>query len=140
VSHVLRGDLPTAERLLRSALELRPDHPMALNNLAAVLTAQGKPGALPLAQKAAELLPNQPAVMDTLAMALAADRQTEKALELQKKAVEMSPAEPTLRLNLARIAIQAGDKLLARSELERLSSMGDRLPNQAEVQSLLRAL
>ncbi len=140
VSHVQRGDLPTAERLLRSALETRPNHPMALNNLAWVLVAQGKPGALPRAQKASELLPNQPAVMDTLALALAADKQVDKALELQKKAVDMAPADPALRLTLAKIAIQAGDKLLARSELERLSSLGTRVPYHAEVQSLLKTL
>lgn len=139
-SYILRGDWATAERLLRRTLEIKPDHPMALNNLAYTLVASDKPGAVPLAQKASELLPNEPAVMDTLALALAADNQAAKALELQRKVVSMAPGELGLRLNLAKIAIKAGDKTLARGELERLATMGSKFQRQSEVASLLKSL
>lgn len=41
-AQVARGDYSAAERLLRRAVELAPDYPMARNNLADVLARQGK--------------------------------------------------------------------------------------------------
>src|SRR5262249_59156156 len=38
-----QGDLRTAEALLRQALELRPDDPVAWNNLCSVLQSQCRP-------------------------------------------------------------------------------------------------
>jgi cellulose synthase operon protein C len=137
---ILRRDFDRAETLLTHVISLRPDMALALNNLAWVLASRGKPGAIAYAQKATELLPNRPPLMDTLAMALAADKQLPKALEMQKKAIEIAPGDMGLRLNLAKIAIQAGDKTLARTELERLAAQGSKLAYQAEVQRLLKTL
>ncbi|HJT82730.1 MAG TPA: tetratricopeptide repeat protein [Chthoniobacterales bacterium] len=41
-AQVARGDYPSAERLLRRAVDLAPDYPMARNNLADALARQGK--------------------------------------------------------------------------------------------------
>ncbi len=135
-----RRQLELAERHLRLALAGRPDHPIALNNLAWVLSVRGKPGALPLAQRAVELLPNNPALLDTLAGALAGDNQIAQALATQKKAVEIAPGDTGLRMNLARLAIKANDKALARTELERLAALGTKFPLHEEVARLLKAI
>lgn len=137
---IVRKDLDRAEALLTHVLSLRPDTPLALNNLAWVLATRGKPGAVAYAQKAVELLPNRPALMDTLALALAADKQLPKALETQRKAIEIAPGDMGLRLSLAKIAIQAGDKTLARNELERLAALGTKLHYHADVTRLLKTL
>jgi Flp pilus assembly protein TadD len=92
------------------------------------------------ARRAVDLMPNQPAMIDTLAMAMAAERQLDGALTLQKQAVELAPDDNGLRLNLARIALQAGDKALARKELERLQALGPTLPYRSEVATLIKAL
>ncbi len=138
--YILRGDLARAEHHLSHVVALRPNLAMALNNLAWVLVQSGKPGAVAYAQRAVDALPNRPPLMDTLALALAADKQIPKALELQKRAVEIAPGDMGLRLNLARIALQAGDKTLARTELDRLASMGAKLPFQPEVTKLRSSL
>lgn len=137
---LLRRQLSRAEALLREVVAARPTDAPALNNLAWVTATLGKPGAVALAQRALDQRPDQPQFMDTLALALAADKQWAEALSAQKRAVALAPAQPTLRLNLARIAIQAGDKALARGELQRLASEDPKLPIQPEVQHLLRAL
>lgn len=137
---IQRNQLDRAETLLTHVLTQLPNHPMAMNNLAWVLASRGKPGAVAYAQKAVDLLPNRPELLDTLALALAADQQLPKALEMQKKAIEIAPGELGLRLNLARIAIQAGDKTLARTELERLAAQGAKFSHQAEVSRLLKTL
>jgi cellulose synthase operon protein C len=121
-------------------LELQPNHVIALNNLAWVLAHGGKPGAVAMAEKATGLQPDQPVLMDTLAYALAADKQIDKAVELQKKVVGMAPDNPTFRLGLARLHVQAGQKTQARELLESLDKMGDKFDGQAEVKRLLATL
>ncbi|MFN8900353.1 MAG: XrtA/PEP-CTERM system TPR-repeat protein PrsT [Pseudomonadota bacterium] len=135
-----RGDHALAERHYRASLDKVPDQLTALNNLAWIVASSGRPGALPLAQRAVELSPNRPDVLDTLALAQAAERDFAGALKTQRKAVELAPGDPLLRLGLARIAIQAGDVALARTELERLSRLGSRFKEQAEAQRLLKGL
>ncbi len=137
---ILRNQFDRAEAQLARVLVQMPNHPMALNNLAWVLASRGKPGAIAHARKAVDLLPNRPALMDTLALALAADKQLPKALEMQMKAIDIAPGDMGLRLNLAKIAIQAGDKALARTELQRLAAQGTQLAYHSEVSRLLKTL
>jgi putative PEP-CTERM system TPR-repeat lipoprotein len=137
---ISRGEVPRAETLLRRIVELSPKHALALNNLAWTLVVQHKPGATAFAQRAVDLLPDQASIIDTLASALAADQQVPRALELQRKAVDLAPTDMGLRLNLAKIAIQAGDKALARTELDRLAALGEKLPYQKEVTRLAAQL
>jgi predicted Zn-dependent protease len=87
-----------------------------------------------------ELQPTNAAIVDTLALALAADKQFDAALATQKKAIELSPNSRGLKLNLARIALQSGDKALAKSELQALEKLGTTFPQHAEVKRLLSTL
>lgn len=135
-----RKDYATAETQYRAFIALRPDSPIALNNLAWVTAQLHKPGAVGYAERANALAPNQPALMDTLAMLLSEDNQTAKALALQKKAVSLAPNLPSLRLNLAKLLMKSGDKAQAKTELLALSQLGDKLPERAEVEQLLKAL
>lgn len=137
---IARNDLAQAETRLRRVVAKRPRHPLALNNLAWALAVQGKPGSVEFAQKAVELMPDKAALVDTLAMALAAEGQLPKALSTQKRAVELSPDDNGLRLNLAKIALQAGDKALARTELDRLQALGPNFAFRDEVLKLAKSL
>jgi len=134
------GDFAAAEKRLQRVIAALPGHAAALNNMAWVVLKTGGTGAVAFAQRAVDLVADRPDFMDTLAQALAADKQIRPALELQKKAVELAPADNTLRLNLARLAIQAGDKSLARQELTRLAQLGTAFKAQDEVASLLGSL
>ncbi len=137
---ITRGDFAQAEQRLARVVERQPDNALALNNLAWLMVRQGRSGAVPLAERANELLPGRPPLMDTLAGALAAEKQWPRALALQKEVVERAPEDFYLRLNLARIAIQAGDKELARSELEKIARHGGRSGLQADAAQLLKTL
>ena len=131
---------PDAEAAYRRILSIKPDDPVALNNLAWLMVKQSKPGALAFAEKAQGLAPNQPALMDTLALALAADNQIPKALDFEKKAVQRAPDSASLRLNLARLYIRAGNKAQARTELESLAKLGNKFSGQSEVAELLKGV
>ena len=140
VTALTRSDLVQAETRLRRVVNQRPNNPLALNNLAWVLAVQEKPGAIEFAQKAVNLMPDRPALIDTLAMALAADKQYAKALELQRTAVALASKDNGLRLNLAKIALKAGDKTLAKAELEALKAIGPSLPFHDEIKQLLQSI
>jgi putative PEP-CTERM system TPR-repeat lipoprotein len=135
-----RGDFAAAEAHYRAVLASQPRNALALNNVAYLLVKQGKPGALDLATKANELLPGRPHMMDTLALALAADKKLPQAIEVQKSAISRAPNDPSLKLTLARLLIQSGDKAYARAELEDLAKLGSRFRDQAEVGKLLATL
>jgi len=132
-------DWAQAESRYQAVLKLYPNNVAALNNVAWSAMQQDKPGALALAQKANTLVPDQPALMDTLALALAKDKQFDKALELQKRAVAMQPKNNALRLTLAKLLLQSGDKAGARTELDALAKLGDGFSDRAEVDQLLKA-
>jgi predicted Zn-dependent protease len=98
-----------------------------------LLVSRGKPGSVEFAKRANEILPANPALIDTLAAAQAAEKQYDKALADQKRAVALAPEDNVLRLNLARIAMMAGDKDLARKEIERLEALGTAFAQQGDV-------
>jgi putative PEP-CTERM system TPR-repeat lipoprotein len=137
---IARQDYAGAESQYRQVLQVQPDNALAMNNVAWLMTQQGKPGALPLAERANQLLPNQPAILDTLAWVLANDKQVPRALEVQRQAMARAPQDHNLRLTLAKIHLQGGDKAQARAELETLARLGTQYGNQAEVTRLLGTL
>jgi putative PEP-CTERM system TPR-repeat lipoprotein len=135
-----RQDWAAAEAHYRSVTEVQPNNAMALNNVAWLMTRQGKPGAVAVAERAIQLAPGRPALMDTLAWAMASENQVPQAIELQKKAIEQAPEASGLRLTLAKIYLKAGDRPRARAELEALAKLGDRFAGQAEVAALMKSL
>ena len=80
--------------------------------------------------------------MDTLALALASEKQFEKALDIQKQALALAvpPADQIMRLNLAKLYLQAGNKAAARTELEALAKLGSSFSAQPEVSRLLKSI
>ena len=141
------GDRALASQDLQGALqqfarvtEMQPNNAAAFNNLAWVKGRLKQPGALADAEKANTLMPGQAAFMDTWAMLLSEAGQHEKAIDLQKKAVQLQPTAAAIKLNLAKIYLQAGQKDAARPLLDELKALGDAFNNQAEVAQLRSAL
>ncbi len=133
-----RNDLTAAEAHYKAVLAMQPRNALAMNNLAWLMVKQGKPGAVAMAEQANTLLPDRAPLLDTLATALAADKQLPRAIETQKKAIQRSPQDAGLQLNLARLYLQSGDKAQARTQLQALAQLGDKFRGQAEVAELLK--
>lgn len=133
-------DNEAAERHYRNVLAIEPRHPLAMNNVAWLMATQSRAGAAALAAQAVALLPNSPQLLDTLATAQAAEGQVAQAISTQKSALTIAPSDTSLKLNLAKLHAQAGDKPAARAELEALAALGDRFANQSEVAELLQRL
>ena len=135
-----QGNYAQAETYYVDVVQLRPDDAPALNNAAWVASKLKKPGAVAYAEKANSLRPGQPLLMDTLAMVLADDHQYERAVKVQRSAMELQPQNPALRLTLAKIYIQSGDKVRAKDELEKLSAIGPKFSGHDEVNQLMKSL
>ena len=73
-------------------------------------------------------------------MLLSASGEHAKAIAVQRKALELQPADPALNLTLAKIYLAAGDKSSAKTALEALAKLGDQFSGSAEAQTLFKAL
>lgn len=135
-----RKDYRAAEAHYLSVIQAQPNNAAALNNLAWVSQQLRRDNAIGYAEKANQIAPNQPALMDTWAMLLSDKGQHSKAIELQTKVLLAEPANAGFKLNLAKIYLASGDKAKARSELDALAKLGDKLPVHAEVTALINAM
>jgi putative PEP-CTERM system TPR-repeat lipoprotein len=135
------GHYATSESRFRKALELEPNNPAILNNLAWVLGKQRKDAAaLEFSNKAIQLAPKQPTFLDTRAELQARLGRLDDAIETQRQAVALSPGTPLHRLHLAAFLVTAGKKADAKEELVRLAQAGGGAAIQAEVKRLQDAL
>ncbi len=137
---IARKEYALAAQYYRTALEIQPNNPLILNNLAWVSGQLKSPKAIEYAEKATQLSPNQPPFMDTLAMLLADKGETVKAIAMLRQALTITPQAAAIQLNLAKVLINSGKKDEARKELEAIAKLGDKFPNQAEVSKLQKEL
>jgi len=135
-----RQDYAGAIDAYTAVLRVEPNNVIALNNLAWASYRLNRPGALAYAEKANALQPGQPVLMDTLAMILGAANQLDKALEIEKRVVQLEPDHAPFRLNLAKLYVKAGQKSFAKGELDRLAKLGDKFSGQDEVEKMLKGL
>jgi Flp pilus assembly protein TadD len=101
---------------------------------------QQQPGATELAERAVRTAPDQAALLDTLARAHAADDDLDEAVAVQRRAVALAPKAGELRLGLARYYLAAGDKALAKTELDNLVRADQRFAQHDEVLRMSQAL
>lgn len=141
-SAMAQGNFEIAQKHFRSVIAIEPGNFAALNNIAWTMAKLGQPGAVSYAEQAVKLRPNTAGVMDTLALALASEKQVEKALDVQKQALALAvpPVDQIMRLNLAKLYLQAGDKAAARTELQTLAKLGDSFSAHSEVSRLLKSI
>ena len=135
-----RGDNASAEAHYREVMKLQPGNALAFNNVAWLMASDNKPGAVELAQEANRLLPNRPNLLDTLALALARDKQFDKAIEVMRQATSLAPTDAPLRINLARLLAEAGNKDAAKTELHEMIKSGSTFARQDEARALLNSL
>ena len=133
-------DWPRAEAQYRAVLAQQPRHAAAMNNIAWLLATQHKPGAVAMAEQALAILPDRSTMLDTLAFAQESENQLDKAVDTQKRAVELEPRNPMLRLRLAQLHIKKGNRSDARDLLQALALLGPSFGAQAEVAGLLKTL
>lgn len=120
---ISEGALKSAEERLRRVVSRYPGDVLALNNLAWLAARRGDTESVKLARRAVGISPDRPDLLDTLAFALSVSGKHQDALAIQRRAIELAPDAPLFRLGLAKVALAAGDKSLARSEVAALKAL-----------------
>ncbi len=121
-------------------VQLQPENPFGLNNLAWVMNRLKEPGAITYAEKAVAMRPQDPGFLDTLAAIMADQGDLDKAIATERKALALVPNRHEYRLSLAKLYLRKGDKALAKAELQSLAAVGGGFKGKAEVADLLRSL
>lgn len=122
------------------ALNKNPKNPMLLNNLAWLFNQMKDVRAIGYAEQANKLAPGNPNILDTLGWVLAEQGKATQGLEHLKVAIAKAPADPEIRYHLAVAHFRAGDKVMARRELERTLDGGIKFPQEREARALLDQL
>lgn len=119
-----RGDRDSAGTWYRKALQLKPDLPVAQNNLAMIIVDRGGDlnEAMDLATRAVRSNPNSVAYLDTLAQVQAKMNDYPAAIATMRKVVQLQPNEPLWQLGLAGMLLDGGDATEARKLIETLEA------------------
>ncbi|MEP6607928.1 MAG: XrtA/PEP-CTERM system TPR-repeat protein PrsT [Burkholderiaceae bacterium] len=123
-----------------AVIERDPENFVVLNNLAWASAQLRDPRAIGYAQRAVRLAPGSAAALDTLGTLLVANGDIDQALDSLRKATELAPKRPDIRLNYAKALIKAGKKDIARTELEALQAAPDDFAGKSEIVAMLRGL
>lgn len=138
--YLVLNKLDVAERLYRNVLKSQPNDGASLNNLAWILGRKGDPEALSFGERALAVAPNSPDFMDTVAELHAKAGRAAQAVSLQRRAVELAPTQPMLKMHLAQYLIKDNQRSAARRELEGLAALGNKFAKQDDVRRMLAAL
>ncbi len=137
---LLAGKLAEAKDAYLAALELTPDDASILNNLAWIGFERNEPMALDYAERAYKLKPSEPDVLDTLAQIVDRRGDRVRARELMISALTVAPDRDDIRLRLARLLAEAGERNAALKELRTVVQRGESFAGHAEAAALLSRL
>ena len=101
-------------------LELRPDHPFVLNNIAFLLAESGGnlDEALRYAQRALEKSPGHPILIDTLGWIYLKRGNHDSAAQTFSNLVRQEPKNPAYRYHYAMALLEKGDRQAAKREVQ----------------------
>jgi Flp pilus assembly protein TadD len=134
-----KKDWADARQMYQKVLEIRPDDPVASNNLAYVMLQQGGnvDVALAMAQTARRQMPDNPNAADTLGWAYYQKGVYTSATDLFKEASKKDPDSAAFAAHLGMAYAKTGQLALARQQLDRAKKID---PSSPEAQELGRNL
>jgi putative PEP-CTERM system TPR-repeat lipoprotein len=135
-----KKDFKTAALNYRRALEIEPENPIFLNDLAWALSELGDAKATEIAEKAYRQAPYTPEVIDTLGWALVKTGDANRGVELLQAASNLAPTNNDIRMHLATGMIKTGNKAGAKRELEALTKLDKDSPIRADAEKMLSGL
>jgi predicted Zn-dependent protease len=121
-------------------VEITPNNPIALNNLAWVAGELGDARAVGYAERALKLAPNSANILDTLGALLVKQGDAKQGITYIERARSIDPKRAEFQLSYARALIALGQKDAARKELEALAQREESFNGKEAVPSLLKSL
>jgi putative PEP-CTERM system TPR-repeat lipoprotein len=134
------GKHAEARTALEAVLRLRPNDPVALNELALAYHRTRDARALAVAMQALVQAPESPEILDTAGWIQFELGKAGAAVALLKRAVQLAPHAATPALHLAEALAKSGDRPGAKRELERIGTANPAAANRSDFKSLRAAL
>lgn len=136
-----RNNWQKGQELYKKALELRPDFPIAANNLAYSMLEHGgnTDVALSLAQTARRAMPDSPNAADTLAYAYIQKGVSGMAIDLLNDALKNDPKDATFEYHLGMAYQRNGDATRAREHFEKALKLDPKLDDAKKALSSLKS-
>ncbi|MEQ9546513.1 MAG: tetratricopeptide repeat protein [Marinobacter sp.] len=119
-----KGQQESAKLNYEKLLELIPDNPVALNNLAWLYHKTGDERAITLARKAYELNPDNAPIADTYGWIMLKSGNHQESIAILEKAHELRPDSEEIALHLAEAYRAVGKNPEAKRVLERFGGQG----------------
>ena len=142
-----KQDWNRAKEAYQKALEIKPENPLASNNLAYVMLQSGGKVdvALSFAQTARRGMPDSPNAADTLGWVLYQKGAYQSAVDLFKESLKLaekskSPDDPSVHYHLGLAYAKTGQDALARQHLERVLKLNPNYSDADEVRKQLAQL
>jgi tetratricopeptide (TPR) repeat protein len=137
-----RGDVRKAEDYYKKALAIQPAQPVAANNLAYLMLANGENAdvALTLAETARRAMPNSPNSADTLAWAYYHKGTYGFARDLLEDAIKIDPNNATMQYHLGMVYSKLGDRTTAALHLKKAITLAPGSPAAKDSQTALQGL
>lgn len=132
------GRTEEAKAAYRKTLEIDPEAPQALNNLAYILTEsrENLDEAMKMIQRALKKAPQDPNFLDTMGLIYVQKGSHDVAIQIYQNLTQKYATNPTFRYHYALALFNKGDKSKAKQELE--NALSSR-PNQRDAEKI-RAL
>ncbi len=137
---VSAGREEQAIAVFEQLLARRPQDAAATHHMAWLLRERDPVRALDYAERANELAPEEPPIMNTLAEALLRQQEYSRAHEILQQARALAPDRQTIAFNLARSQAALGERLEARTLLERILARPEDFPERQQAMDLLKDL
>jgi len=133
------GKAEQARGMYEEVLKTDPENPTALNNLAYLNAEQGVnlDQALGYAQHALQRSPQDPNISDTLGLIYIRKKLTSQAVQVLQDLVARVPNNPSFHLHLGMALLDAGEKQLAKKELEKAMQNKPSAAEQAKIKDLV---
>ena len=135
-----QGDSAEAVKMYEQVLEIRPDDPATLNNLAWALHETGDPRAEQFARRAYAQGQDQASISDTLGWILVGKGQLEEGVKLLKAAANGAPGNREIQYHLAVGLANSGKKAESRKILEKLLEEPESTKWETDARRLLDTL
>jgi len=137
-----RGGIDKAEDYYKKALRIRPQQPVAANNLAYHMLETGKTpdAALALALSARQAMPDSPHTADTLGWAYYSKGNYQLARTLLEDAASSNPDCATMQYHLGMVYRKLGDKQNATAHLKKAVTLGHDTQIARDAQAALQTL
>lgn len=139
-SAVTRENYKLALEQYRLVLQLQPDDPVVLNNIAWALYKTKQASALHYAKRAHALAPSDALIADTLGLILIERGEVGEGLAVLRRAAATLPSNRQIRFHLAQALAKAGETAAAISELQAIIGAGSGFPQLQDAIALLQQL